>query len=69
MDLHNLLGSLYLVSCCFSLEFIYRHRTVNYKLIFCFGQVKLSLDKYIMAILLFLDKYFFLLFPHPCVPT
>ena len=30
---------------------IYYCRTVNYKLIFCFGPVKLSLDKYIMAIL------------------
>ena len=30
---------------------IYCCRTVNYKLIFCFGRVKLSLDKYIMAIL------------------
>ena len=50
-------------------EFIYCCRIVNYKLIFCFGRVKLSLDKYIMAIYLFLDKLSFLLFPHPCVQT
>ena len=34
-----------------------------------FGQVKFSLDKYIMAFYLSLGKYmyYFLLFPHPCI--
>ena len=39
------------------------------KLIFCFGQVKFSLDKYIMTIYLSLGKYKILTnlskFPHP----
>ena len=34
-------------------------------LIYTFGQVKDSLDKYIMTIYLSLDKYRILLFPHP----
>ena len=38
---------------------------VRYKLICSFGQVKFSMDKYIMAIYLSLDKYKILLFPHP----
>ena len=40
--------------------------TERYKLICTVGQVKFSLDKYIMAIYLSLDKYKILLFPHPC---
>ena len=32
-------------------------------------QVKLSMDKYLMAIYLSLGKYQLLLFPQPCIPT
>ena len=41
--------------------------TERYKLICTVGQVKFSLDKYIMAIYLSLDKEKILLFPHPCL--
>ena len=40
---------------------------VLYHDIFYLGQVKSSLNKYIMAIYLFLDKYLNLLFSHPCI--
>ena len=39
--------------------------TVRCKLICTFGQVKFSMDKYILAFYLSLDKLIFLLFPHP----
>ena len=40
--------------------------TVRYKLICSFGQVTFSMDKYILAFYLSLDKLQILLFPHPC---
>ena len=40
--------------------------TERYKLICTIGQVKFSLDKYILTIYLSLDKLKILLFPHPC---
>ena len=41
--------------------------TVRYKLICSFGRVTLSMDKYILAFYLSLDKWQILLFPHPCL--
>ena len=45
-----------------SVNYLSRER---YKLICTIGQVKFSLDKYIMAIYLSLDKSKMLQFPHP----
>ena len=39
---------------------------IMHYLFFNMGQVKLSMDKYLMAIYLSLGKYKRLLFPHPC---
>ena len=39
----------------------------RYKLICTIGQVKFSMDKYILAIYLSLDKSKILLFLHPCL--
>ena len=41
--------------------------TERYKLIYSFGQVNFSLDTYIMAFYLSLDKQIILIFPHPCL--
>ena len=67
LDLHCFHLSLYLVSYCFFKEFMYSDQQRKCKLgslcITCFlGQVKFSLDKYIMAIYLSLGKYKILLF-------
>ena len=43
--------------------------TVRYKLICSFGQVTFSMDKYILAFYLSLDKWQILLFPQPCGMT
>ena len=39
---------------------------MHYLFFFNIGQVKLSMDKYLMVIYLSLGKYKLLLFPHPC---
>ena len=52
--------------------YIFKHsegfaQIFEHYLFFNVGQVKLSMDKFLMAIYLSLDKYKLLLFPHPCL--
>ena len=65
LDLHCLQDRWYLVVYCF--ESVNCLSTERFKLICSFGQVHFSLDKYIMALYLSLDKWIILIFPHPCI--
>ena len=67
MDLHCTQESWYLQCMGFHTVFesVNCFSTERYKLICTIGQVKFSLDKYITAIYLSLDKQKILLFPHP----
>ena len=56
LDLHCLQESQYLHGFILFFESVNCLSTERYKLICTFGQVKFSLDKYIMAIYLSLDK-------------
>ena len=67
LDLHC-----FQLSLCLLKEFMHgvskvRAKMSSLSIICSLGQVKLSLDKYIMDIYLSLSKYKILLFAHPCL--